>query len=66
MISYGTRAGGGIGDILPVASFKNSTKMFIGRFIYDMTFQIIVIMIMGNITFGLIVDTFPGIKRRYL
>jgi len=62
MISYGTRAGGGIGDILPVASFKNSTKMFIGRFIYDMTFQIIVIMIMGNITFGLIVDAFGELR----
>ena len=62
LISYGTRAGGGIGDVLETPSFKNSTAMFIGRFIYDMTFFILVIMIMGNITFGLIVDTFGELR----
>jgi len=62
LISYGTRAGGGIGDVLETPSFKNSTSMFIGRFIYDMTFYILVIMIMGNITFGLIVDTFGKLR----
>ena len=62
LISYGTRAGGGIGDVLETPSFKNSTAMFIGRFIYDMTFYILVIMVMGNITFGLIVDTFGQLR----
>ena len=62
LISYGTRAGGGIGDVLPIISFKNDVEMYIGRFIYDMTFFIIIIMIMGNVTFGLIVDTFGGLR----
>ena len=62
LISYGTRAGGGIGDVLPIISFKHDVKMFIGRFIYDMTFFIIIIMIMGNVTFGLIVDTFGALR----
>ena len=53
LISYGTRAGGGIGDMLPLISYKYDKKMFIGRFIYDITFFIIIIMIMGNATFGL-------------
>ena len=55
LISYGTRAGGGIGDVLPIISFKNDVEMYIGRFIYDM-------MIMGNVTFGLIVDTFGALR----
>ena len=62
LISYGTRSGGGIGDALPIVSYKNSTKMFIGRFIYDMTFFIFIINIMGNVTFGLIVDTFGELR----
>ena len=64
LISYGTRAGGGIGDVLPIISFKHDVKMFIGRFIYDMTFFIIIIMIMGNVTFGLIVDTFGALRDK--
>ena len=62
LISYGTRAGGGIGDVLPIISYKNDVKMFISRFIYDMTFFITIIMIMGNVTFGLIVDTFGALR----
>ena len=62
LISYGTRSGGGIGDAFPIVSYKNSTKMFIGRFIYDMTFFIFIINIMGNVTFGLIVDTFGELR----
>jgi hypothetical protein len=62
LMSYGRRSGGGIGDILPVMSYKNKTIIFISRLFYDMTFYIFVILIMGNITVGLIVDTF-GILR---
>ena len=62
LINYGTRAGGGIGDLLPIPSYKYSTKMFVGRFIYDMTFYFFVIMIMGNITFGTIIDSFGELR----
>ena len=62
MLNYGRRSGGGIGDILPVISYKNKTNIFILRFFYDITFYIFIIMIIGNITVGLIVDTF-GILR---
>jgi len=62
LISYGTRSGGGIGDVLPVISYKNSHNAFISRFFYDMTFYILIIMIMGNVTFGLIVDTFSSLR----
>ena len=62
LINYGTRSGGGIGDVLPLISFKYDYNFFIARFFYDMTFFIIIIMIMGNVTFGLIVDTFGFLR----
>ena len=62
LINYGTRSGGGIGDVLPVVSYKNDTNIFISRFFFDMTFYILVVMIMGNITFGLIVDSFGALR----
>ena len=62
LINYGTRSGGGIGDVLPIISYRYDVNFFIGRFIYDMTFFIIIIMIMGNVTFGLIVDTFGSLR----
>ena len=62
LINYGTRSGGGIGDVLPIISYRYDVNYFIGRFIYDMTFFIIIIMIMGNVTFGLIVDTFGALR----
>ena len=62
LISYGTRAGGGIGDNLPKISYKRDINMFFARFVYDMSFYILVIMIMGNVTFGLIVDSFGALR----
>ena len=62
LINFGTRCGGGAGEVLPTVSYKNSTNMFIGRFIYDMTFFIFVSTIMGNVTFGIIVDTFGELR----
>ena len=62
MINYGTRAGVGIGDDLPVTTFKNEPNLFIARFFYDMSYYILVTMIMGNVTFGLIVDSFGGLR----
>ena len=64
LINYGARSGGGIGDRLPVVSYKNDTNMFIARFFYDMTFYILIIMIMGNVTFGLIVDSFGALRNK--
>ena len=61
LISYGTRAGG-IADWLPMLSYKDNIELFIGKFVYDMTFLIIVINIMGTVTFGIILDTFGELR----
>ena len=62
-ISYGIRSGGGIGDVLPKISF-NDEKNYIGRTFYDIFFHICVVWIMGNIFFGIIVDTFADLRDK--
>ena len=62
LISYGSRPVGGIGDVLPVISFKNDFNIFVARVFFDMSFYILVLIIMGNVTMGLIVDSF-GVLR---
>ena len=60
LINHGIRAVGL--DIVPVLSYKNDINMFIGKFIYDITFNIFVVMIMGSIPFELIVGTFGELR----
>ena len=62
MINYGVRAGGGIGDELPKISFFKSPSYYTGTFFYNMIFQIIVVLVLGNIFLGIIVDTFAELR----
>ena len=59
-LSLGIRAGGGIGDVIFPAVRKD--KYYELRLIFDITFFIIVIIIMLNIFFGIIVDTFAELR----
>jgi hypothetical protein len=59
MINYGVRAGGGIGDELPKISFLESSRdYYIKTFFFNMIFQILIVLVLGNIFLGVIVDTF--------
>jgi hypothetical protein len=64
MIDYGVRNGGGIGDVLPMISYKNSTAFFYGKFFYNLFFYILIIMVLGNIFLGIIVDTFADLRDK--
>ena len=64
LISYGTRSGGGIGDDLPLVSYKNEFNIYVSKFFYDMSFYIFITIIMGNVTFGLIVDSFGALRDK--
>jgi hypothetical protein len=64
MIDYGIRSGGGIGDILPKVSYKYSTSYFFGKFFYNVIFHIFIILILGNIFLGIIVDTFADLRDK--
>ncbi|CAI2351552.1 unnamed protein product [Caenorhabditis sp. 36 PRJEB53466] len=56
----GLRNGGGIGDVL-----RNPAPwedMFIWRVLYDMTFFVVLIVIVLNLIFGVIIDTFGDLR----
>ncbi|TGZ74450.1 hypothetical protein CRM22_000929 [Opisthorchis felineus] len=57
----GIRNGGGIGDVLRRPSIQESH--FLTRTIYDLSFFVIVIIIILNVVFGVIVDTFAALRQ---
>ena len=56
----GLRNGGGIGDILRLRSKKE--PLFAARVVYDMMFYFLVIIIVLNLIFGVIIDTFADLR----
>jgi inositol 1,4,5-triphosphate receptor type 3 len=64
MIDYGMRSGGGIGDVLPRFSYKSDSTFFVGKFFYNIIFHISIILILGNIFLGIIVDTFADLRDK--
>ena len=63
MISYGSRSGGGIGDIIIKLSFMGDIKSFVIRFFFDVFFHIIIILFLINIILGIIVDNFAEFRN---
>jgi len=65
-IDYGLRLGGGIGDVIPRTSYKfnesGSPNYFYPRLIINTLFHILVNLILQNIFFGIIVDTFTEFR----
>lgn len=59
-LNQGLRNGGGIGDILRAPSSKE--PLFVPRVIYDLLFFFIVIIIVLNLIFGVIIDTFADLR----
>ena len=59
-LNQGLRNGGGIGDILRAPSSKE--PLFMARVVYDLLFFFIVIIIVLNLIFGVIIDTFADLR----
>ena len=60
ILCAGLRNGGGIGDVL--RSPSNNESLFAFRVLYDMLFFFIVIIIVLNLIFGVIIDTFADLR----
>ncbi|XP_072537810.1 inositol 1,4,5-trisphosphate-gated calcium channel ITPR3 isoform X1 [Salminus brasiliensis] len=60
VLNHGLRNGGGVGDVLRRPS-KNET-LFPARVVYDLLFFFIVIIIVLNLIFGVIIDTFADLR----
>jgi len=59
-MNQGLRNGGGIGDVLRQPSSKD--PLFMIRVLYDILFFFIVIIIVLNLIFGVIIDTFADLR----
>lgn len=59
-MNQGLRNGGGIGDILRAPSSRE--PLFMARVVYDLLFFFIVIIIVLNLIFGVIIDTFADLR----
>jgi len=59
-LNYGLRNGGGIGDVLRSPSSRET--LYPARVMYDMMFYFIVIIIVLNLIFGVIIDTFADLR----
>uniref|UniRef100_A0A8C7RMB7 Inositol 1,4,5-trisphosphate receptor n=1 Tax=Oncorhynchus mykiss TaxID=8022 RepID=A0A8C7RMB7_ONCMY len=60
VLSHGLRSGGGVGDVLRKPSKEE--PLFAGRVIYDLLFFFLVIIIVLNLIFGVIIDTFADLR----
>uniref|UniRef100_A0A8C9SUD7 Inositol 1,4,5-trisphosphate receptor n=1 Tax=Scleropages formosus TaxID=113540 RepID=A0A8C9SUD7_SCLFO len=60
VLNHGLRNGGGVGDVLRKPS-KDET-LFPARVVYDLLFYFIVIIIVLNLIFGVIIDTFADLR----
>lgn len=58
--SNGVQNGGGIGDSL--APVQRDDPLFWGRFVYDLLYFIVIIVVLLNVIFGIILDTFGELR----
>lgn len=61
-LNKGIRAGGGIGDTLSISILSSSPAYFWSRFFYDITFFVIIKLILINIISGIIIDNFGNLR----
>eukprot|EP01059_Diplonema_ambulator_P004123 TRINITY_DN13824_c0_g1_i1.p1 TRINITY_DN13824_c0_g1~~TRINITY_DN13824_c0_g1_i1.p1 ORF type:complete len:2576 (+),score=612.53 TRINITY_DN13824_c0_g1_i1:62-7789(+) len=62
IVNYGLRAGGGVGDLIAAPGW--GSQFYGVRVTYDMLFYIIINVILMNIVFGIIVDTFGELRQQ--
>ena len=57
------RNGGGIGDSFGSTSYFNESKeVYMLRSLNDLSFMLIITLLFSNIIFGIIIDTFAGLR----
>uniref|UniRef100_A0A914ER69 Inositol 1,4,5-trisphosphate receptor n=1 Tax=Acrobeloides nanus TaxID=290746 RepID=A0A914ER69_9BILA len=59
-LNWGLRNGGGIGDVL--RNVHPDESHFLWRILYDLSFFVVLIIIVLNLVFGVIIDTFGDLR----
>ena len=57
-LNQGSRAHGGLGDLMQKKSWEKSIATWFNRFIFSMIYYILIIILILNIVFGIIIDNF--------
>ena len=63
-VSLGARAGGGITESMNKVSYQKDPKLFFARFFHDLLYFFIIILILGNVFLGIIIDTFGDLREK--
>lgn len=61
-VDYGLRLRGGIGELLKKVSFERNPGTYAARLIYDLIFFILIVVLMLELVFGIIVETFRELR----
>ena len=65
MFSLGPRSSGGIGDMMVRESYAPGNRtQYVVRFFYDVSCFMIINIILLNIIFGIIIDTFAELRKK--
>ena len=62
LTNYGLRSEGGIGDFAIPLHFLDETENFMIRLVHDQSFLMLLKIIMLNVLFGIIIDTFAQLR----
>jgi len=62
MLDKGLRFGGGIGDVTEPIHWNNSRERYWFKLVHDASFHIVVKVILLNVLFGIIIDTFAQMR----
>ena len=62
MMDKGLRFGGGIGDVTEPIHFNHQGEIYLVKLFHDFNFHIVVNIIMLNVLFGIIIDTFAMLR----
>ena len=62
-LNFGIRSGGGIGDMLNMASFKDNYSFYLKIFFFEIFFHLCIVMIFANVFLGLIADAFGELRE---
>ncbi len=64
IIQKGITSRKGIGEVINKVSFYSDYLFFLKKFFYDMLFWIIIILILGNIFLGIIINAFGELRKK--
>jgi hypothetical protein len=64
-IIWGLERHGGVGDVLKRASYTNNNSYFYVKLIYSLFYFILCVVLLLNIVFGIIIDTFRELRIKY-